>query len=633
MAVADQELLVRIAADTRSLRRELDRAAGASRQTSERMRRDFDRAGDKLTGLSAVANKAKAAFGGLLAGVTAGALVQSINRITQEMDRLVNTADRLGVTVEALQELRFAAAEVGVEANTLDMALQRFIRRLGEAQAGGGELKDTLSQYGIALRDVNGRTRNADAVLNDLANAIKGAGSEQERLRIAFKAFDSEGAALVTLLKEGGAGLDAFREKARELGVVVKNETARDLAEARREIERFGEVLSTRFTIGVGNAIRDLRRLSAAINGVDLPSGEGDLESRLAGVNQMLQANAATMARVETLRAGDVFDQALLLGMPSRETLIEHRQALFEQRQNIERQLETLRELRKLDAAAAGGGGGSTPAAPFKGSIPKTGQGVNSLTTGKADEETRLFFQIHAKEHNEAMDAAREKAARFKEVVNAQTRAVDRADTALSRYSDSARDTGAAFQSAGVSGLNSFENALLGVVNGTQTAADAFRSMAVSILADMQRILIRKAILGPLADSLDGFFATAPSYAGNPAGVRPGSFNPLTGTAGRAGGGGVRAGTPYMVGENRPEIFVPDTAGKIVASGRPSGGGAAGAGVTNHFAVDMRGASIEAVARLERLVQQVNGSIETRSVAAVVDARRRDPRLFGGAAR
>ena len=49
----------------------------------------------------------------------------------------------------------------------------------------------------------------------------------------------------------------------------------------------------------------------------------------------------------------------------------------------------------------------------------------------------------------------------------------------------------------------------------------------------------------------------------------------------------------------------------VTPAGRNSGGD------TNVFNVDMRGASVEAVTRLERLVSQVNGSIEKRAVMAV----------------
>lgn len=48
---------------------------------------------------------------------------------------------------------------------------------------------------------------------------------------------------------------------------------------------------------------------------------------------------------------------------------------------------------------------------------------------------------------------------------------------------------------------------------------------------------------------------------------------------GRASGGPVRAGTPYVVGENRPELFVPSTSGTILPS-VPSGGAGATYNIT-----------------------------------------------------
>jgi hypothetical protein len=92
-------------------------------------------------------------------------------------------ADKIGVGVEALQELRFAAKASGVEQQTLDMALQRFTRRAAEAAQGTGEAKDALAQMGIALRDQSGNLRRSE--------------DPAERVPLAFKLFDSEGVALV----------------------------------------------------------------------------------------------------------------------------------------------------------------------------------------------------------------------------------------------------------------------------------------------------------------------------------------------------------------------------------------------------------------------------------------------------
>jgi len=54
--------------------------------------------------------------------------------------------------------------------------------------------------------------------------------------------------------------------------------------------------------------------------------------------------------------------------------------------------------------------------------------------------------------------------------------------------------------------------------------------------------------------------------------------------AGLAGGGPVTAGVPYLVGEDGPELMVPDTGGRIVPSGSWQQGGAVN--VVNHFHIE-----------------------------------------------
>ena len=86
-------------------------------------------------------------LGAALAGVTTvGGLAALVNRSISAADAIGKTADKIGVGVEALQELRFAAKASGVEQQTLDMALQCFTRRAAEAAQGTGEAKDALAQ-------------------------------------------------------------------------------------------------------------------------------------------------------------------------------------------------------------------------------------------------------------------------------------------------------------------------------------------------------------------------------------------------------------------------------------------------------------------------------------------------------
>jgi lambda family phage tail tape measure protein len=210
-------------------------------------------------------------LGGALAGVTTvGGLAALVNRSISAADAIGKTADKIGVGVEALQELRFAAKASGVEQQTLDMALQRFVRRTAEAAQGTGEAKDALAQMGIALRDQDGHLRRSEDLLADVADASARIEDPAERVRLAFKLFDSEGVALVNLLSDGSGALDQMRERARDLGIVLDEHLVRDAERARTELDTLAQVVSanlTRAALEAAPVIADLSSWLADVAG------------------------------------------------------------------------------------------------------------------------------------------------------------------------------------------------------------------------------------------------------------------------------------------------------------------------------------------------------------------------------
>ena len=135
-------------------------------------------------------------------------------------DEIGKTAGKLGVTTNALQEFRFAAGQSGVNVQTATMALQRFTRRAAEAAKDTGEAKEAFKTMGIQLTDVNGNLRDSQELLGDVAEAITNTESAGERLRLAFKLFDSEGVALVNTMLGGRKGFEAYAAEARKLGII-----------------------------------------------------------------------------------------------------------------------------------------------------------------------------------------------------------------------------------------------------------------------------------------------------------------------------------------------------------------------------------------------------------------------------
>ena len=282
-------------------------------QSGERSLKKIDTAGTKASrGLSNLADRAKTlrvgmrALGGALAGVAAaGGLAALMDRSISAADAVGKTADKIGVGVEALQELRYAAQLAGVEQRTMDMALQRFTRRVAEAAKGTGEAKQALAQMGIALKDQHGNIRRSEDLLNDVAEAFKRTTDPAERLRLAFKLFDSEGVAMVNMLVGGAEALEATRRRARDLGIVLDEDLVRNAEKARDELDALGKVISANLT----RAVLDLAPAIA-----DASTELADLASRAGVAYEQLKLLAQGDFNFEGLSLGST---CLLYTSPS----------------------------------------------------------------------------------------------------------------------------------------------------------------------------------------------------------------------------------------------------------------------------------------------------------------------------
>ncbi len=225
---------------------------------------------------------AKGAFTGFIGVAAVSRLADMAKESIEFADAIAKTADKLGVSTDALQEMRFAAERTGVEQRTLDTAIQRFSRRLGEAANGTGVLKGVLEKYNIAIRNSDGSTRSTMEVLNEYADAIKGANSQQERLTMASSAFDMEGVKLVNTLKNGSVGLSQLRKEARKLGVVLDEDLIRKSEIANDKWEKLTSQIGVGFRraiISTMDVFVDLRNNDEKLN--DALNRKGELLQRL----------------------------------------------------------------------------------------------------------------------------------------------------------------------------------------------------------------------------------------------------------------------------------------------------------------------------------------------------------------
>lgn len=138
-----------------------------------------------------------------------------------------------------------------------------------------------------------------------------------------------------------------------------------------------------------------------------------------------------------------------------------------------------------------------------------------------------------------------------------------------------------AIESIQVDGLKKLNDGLVDAIMGTKSLGDVFKNVANQIVADLIRIGIQKAIIGPLANALfgggsGGAVSKASGFIGSA----------IKAVTGRASGGYVNPGQLYRVNEGSSpgnvEAFIPNGGGQIVPLGQmnalmqPGSGGGGG---------------------------------------------------------
>ena len=106
------------------------------------------------------------------------------------------------------------------------------------------------------------------------------------------------------------------------------------------------------------------------------------------------------------------------------------------------------------------------------------------------------------------------------------------------------------------------------LITGAENWSNSLRTIAATVLQDIARQLIQIYLIEQavsfMRNLLTPFDPSTPLGAGAGKVGKYGTFGPNYGIPQRALGGAVSAGTPYLVGERGPELFVPGASGNIV---------------------------------------------------------------------
>jgi len=584
----------------------------------------FDQTQRALRGIQAAFGRLSKVFfsfkTALVGAVGAAGIGLLISNSLKATDALAKTASKIGTTTEALSALQFAGQLTGVEVNTMNMALQRFTRRASEAAVGTGEAKGAIRELGIDARQLV--RLPLDERMLVLADAFENVKSESDRLRLAFKLFDSEGAALVNTLSQGRAGLSEMLGEARSLGIVMSSNAAEGVEDANDALLRLGSLFT-----GV------TRQVTAALAPVIASFAD-------------LMTNKLVTAFDET--KGGVQEFAKTLAIEAVKAVIKAVKGFETLTNGL---ISTVNEIMKARDAIRAFFGGDETAEQLATQIEEVTAQVDRLrakTEGKETFASMRADMILLRSAERQLERLQEAQARLQETgdtglidpislqgllstlqgliptINEVTDSVDNlADSTnekiptafetfmanLQRTRELAGDLTPQLETLGDQAITGLGRSFTAAITGAEKFSDAIKKMAKSVIDSLIQMLVQKYIVDAAFGALTAGFGgggTTASGGGGGGGM---------GMQGLARGGVATGGTPYLVGEKGPEIFVPSTTGRVVPNDQLGGGGVT---VVQNINVTT-GVQQTVRAEIANLLPQISNAAKS----AVADARMR----------
>lgn len=162
------------------------------------------------------------------AGVAAGiALEKAMGSAINRFDDMGKAAQKVGVSVEALSRLEYAAKLSDVSLEQLTGGLQRLSKGMADVASGStGPAASAFEALGISVTNAAGQLRDSDVVFAEVADRFARMEDGSTKTALAIGIFGKAGANLIPLLNEGKDGLAALADESDRFGQTISQSAA-----------------------------------------------------------------------------------------------------------------------------------------------------------------------------------------------------------------------------------------------------------------------------------------------------------------------------------------------------------------------------------------------------------------------
>lgn len=504
------------------------------------------------SGMSGIQTSASSLFtkiSAVSAALAAVGVGSALRGLIDAGDKLDELSKRTSIAVETLSALTNNAKLAGVSQEELGSGIIKLSRSIAEAVSGAGEQRQAFDNLGVAIRDANGKIRPTVDILADVAAGFQDAEDGAIKTQYAVALFGKSGANFIEFLNTGREGVQA-------LGASISTEFADQSATFMDNLDRIGQRIQSTisekaapFLAFMNRQIEEAIRLDkmtrvGAGRGVVNPEFVVPERTKVKPLTPLSKEKAKEEkdnAKEIASAYEQIADEIFKLVNGERELAIfqfARKGATVEEIAAYTERLDKLAQLKDAQKTT------EEEAKQYADQDKLNRQARNDLL----DKAKQLYDETRTP--LEKLNIAEAELLRLLELgvidFDVYSRAVIQANEALDKMAEDGKDNFADLEAAIRGWGNEFTNIM---ANAVMTGKLSFKDLANSVISDLLRMSIQAQITKPLMNLGMDFLGIKVSGA-------------------RAMGGPVTSNQPYLVGENGPEIFMPNNSGTIIPNGQ-----------------------------------------------------------------
>lgn len=233
----------------------------------------FNKAKQELTdvgnqGTLSAGNLVKGFIGAQLAMEALNTMVsitkQQFTGFVETGDQLNEMAEKTGITVDSLSALTFAANQSDTNIGSLSVGLKFLSQSLIGAGEDTGKAAAAFQTLGLNIDDL--KNMGAEAAIGKIATSFQGLASENEKTALAMAIFGRSGTDLIPLLNKGEAGIEALKNKAKELGIVMGKDAAEGADALNDRMSQLKAVTDANWQQAFASALPEINKIFDALD-------------------------------------------------------------------------------------------------------------------------------------------------------------------------------------------------------------------------------------------------------------------------------------------------------------------------------------------------------------------------------